>query len=286
MAETLTVLDVVTKSAGFLEKKGVETPRLDAEWLIAGALGLGRMDLYLQFDRPLVEDQLSVMRGYVARRAKREPLQYILGQTPFRDITLKCDERALIPRPETEYLVELAMGSLPEMDGEYRILDLGTGTGAIALALAYSYPLAKILAVDRSKDALALAAENALLTGFQTRVEFRESNWFSGIEEDERFDLIVSNPPYLTDQELAEAQPEVKDFEPGSALVASDEGKADLETLIRGAKAHLNVGASLWLETGIAQHADLLKLSEACEYSSAEGLDDLTGRERFLKMTN
>ena len=174
------------------------------------------------------------------------------------------------------------MGSLSQMDEEYRILDLGTGTGAIALSMAYSYPLSSVLAVDESDEALALAGENAYLTGFQTRVEFRKSDWFSEIGEDEQFDLIISNPPYLTDKELVVAEPEVKDFEPGSALVAPDEGKADLEVVIRNAKVHLKEGCSLWLETGIAQHADLLKLCGESGYARCEGLNDLTGRERFI----
>ena len=228
------MLDVVRKSTDFLDKKGVESPRLNAEWLIAHALGLGRMDLYLQFDRPLIGEELEQMRALVARRGKREPLQYIQGQAQFHDLMLKCDTRALIPRPETEQLVEFVKDSGLEIDQNLRILDLGTGTGAIALALAMNFPRARIVATDASQNALDLASENALLCGLQNRVELRLSNWFGSLGGEEGYDLIVSNPPYLTDEEFADAESEVKDFEPESALVANDEGMADLRVIISG----------------------------------------------------
>lgn len=283
MAETFTVLDVVRRSADFLEKKGVDSPRLNAEWLIAQALGLGRMELYLKFDRPLIEQELEVMRGYVARRGKREPLQYILGQTQFHELMLKCDSRAFIPRPETEQLVEFVKGSGPEIDQDIRILDLGTGTGAIALALAMHFPRAQVVASDASQDALDLAQENALLCGLQNRVEFRLSNWFDTLKEEESFDLIVSNPPYLTRDELDQAESEVKDFEPKSALVADNAGKTDLLAIVSGAHPLLKEGGTLWLETGIAQRDDLLAACRENGYSKREGLDDWSSFPRFIR---
>ncbi|MBT3482387.1 MAG: peptide chain release factor N(5)-glutamine methyltransferase [Opitutales bacterium] len=283
MAEELTVLDVVRKSTDFLDKKGVESPRLNAEWLIAHALGLGRMDLYLQFDRPLIGEELEQMRALVARRGKREPLQYIQGQAQFHDLMLKCDTRALIPRPETEQLVEFVKDSGLEIDQNLRILDLGTGTGAIALALAMNFPRARIVATDASQNALDLASENALLCGLQNRVEFRLSNWFGSLGGEKRFDLIVSNPPYLTDEEFAEAESEVKDFEPESALVANDEGMADLRVIISGSYPLLEKSGTLWLETGIAQREALLGSCREVGYADSEGLDDWSGRPRFIR---
>ena len=283
MAEELTVLDVVRKSTDFLDKKGVESPRLNAEWLIAHALGLGRMDLYLQFDRPLIGEELEQMRALVARRGKREPLQYIQGQAQFHDLMLKCDTRALIPRPETEQLVEFVKDSGLEIDQNLRILDLGTGTGAIALALAMNFPRARIVATDASQNALDLASENALLCGLQNRVELRLSNWFGSLGGEEGFDLIVSNPPYLTDEEFAEAESEVKDFEPESALVANDEGMADLRVIISGSYPLLGKSGTLWLETGIAQREALLDSCREAGYAESEGLDDWSGRPRFIR---
>ena len=283
MAELLTVLDVVQRSVDFLEKKGVDSPRLSAEWMIAHALGLDRMALYLQFDRPLIEEELSAMRDSVARRGKREPLQYVLGQTQFHELTLKCDPRALIPRPETEQLVERIMGDGLEIDGEYRILDLGTGSGAIALALAMGLPKASIVATDASDEALALAKENGLLCGLQTRVDFRLSNWFERLNDESGFDVIVSNPPYLTQSELDSAENEVRAFEPHSALVAVDEGMADLKTIIEGAYPKLANGGVLWLETGIDQRDALLDSCRAAGYSTCEGFDDWSDRPRFIR---
>ncbi len=283
MPEMLTVLDVVQRSSAFLEGKGVESARLNAEWLIASALGIDRMKLYMQFDRPLKEDELAEMRSKVARRAKREPLQYILGTTPFHELELKVDQRALIPRPETEQLVELAIGSLGENDEPYRIVDLGTGSGAIALALAFSLPRAELFAVDASREALELAQENALGCGLQNRVTFVLSDWFSDFDPEGEFDLIVSNPPYLTDEEMQTAEPEVKDFEPHSALFAEEEGLSDLRTIVSDALVRLKPGGVLWLETGILHREKLVTLCESLGYASVEGVDDWSSRPRFVK---
>lgn len=283
MAEMLTVLEVVQRSAAFLEKKGVESSRLNAEWLIAAALGMDRMKLYMQFDRPLKELELEEMRQNVARRAKREPLQYILGTTPFHELELKVDSRALIPRPETEQLVELAIGSLGENDGQYRIIDLGTGSGAIALALAFALPRAEVHAVDASPEALELAQENAVKCGLQNRVTFTLSDWFEKFEPTGTFDLIVSNPPYLTDEEMETAEPEVREFEPLSALRSSKQGLADLERIIRDSLERLELGGKLWLETGISHRESLLAICQEVGYAEAIGVDDWSGRPRFVK---
>lgn len=283
MSETLTVLDVIQRSTTFLEGKGVESARLNAEWLIASALGMDRMKLYMQFDRPLKTEELADMRSRVARRGKREPLQYIIGSTPFHELDLKVDGRALIPRPETEQLVELAIDSLGENDGAYRIVDLGTGSGAIALAMAFALPRAEIYAVDSSREALELAQENALRCGLQNRVTFVLSDWFSDFGIDGEFDLIVSNPPYLTKEELNTAEPEVREHEPVSALVAENEGLADLETILRDAFVRLKLGGLLWLETGIAHREALVALCEQVGYAEPSGIDDWSGRPRFIK---
>src|SRR4051812_23163954 len=197
----LTVLEIIKRTTEFFEKRDIESARLNSELLIGHALGLKRMQLYMQFERPLTETELEKIRPLVKRRSLREPLQYILGECEFSGLKLKVDRRALIPRPETEYLIELITPRVAEPPA--MVVDLGTGSGAIALALAKNYPSALVTAVDRSVEALALARENAVATGLDARVKFIESDWFSALARDEKFQLIVANPPYLSDAEAA-----------------------------------------------------------------------------------
>lgn len=275
-----TLLEIVRRSTEFLQTKGVENPRLDAELLVAHALQLQRMALYLQFERELTEPELAAIRPLVKRRSQREPLQHILGATDFFDLRLKTDRRALVPRPETELLLELLVGALvPPPD---RVLDLGTGTGAIALGLARAWPRAALTAIDREPAALALARDNAAALGLADRVEFLHSDWFGALDPARRFDLIVANPPYLSSAEVAAAAPEVREHEPRSALVASRDGIADLETIVRGAPAFLAPGGWVALETGLGHHETLLALARTCGFTSAESRRDLTDRDRFV----
>jgi len=276
----LSVLEIIKRTTGFFEQRGVESPRLNAELLIGHALGLKRMQLYLQFERPLTEAELEKIRPLVKRRGGREPLQYIMGETEFSGLKLKVDRRALIPRPETERLIELVMQHFASPPAT--VLDLGTGSGAIALALAKAWPGAAVTAVDKSEDALALARENAEACAHAGRVTFVHSDWFAGISAGQKFALIVANPPYLSDEETAAAQPEVKDFEPSMALSAGTNSAADLEHIIRAARPFLALGGLLACETGIAQHQALVALATAEGYTRAESLRDLTGRERYL----
>jgi release factor glutamine methyltransferase len=205
-------------------------------------------------------------------------LQYVLGEAPFRELTLKVDPRVLIPRPETELLVDFIVEHIaPKPQG---ILDLGTGSGAIALALGRTYPTASILAVDRSLESLALAKENAQRCGIAGQMMFLESDWFSAV--DGVFDLIVSNPPYLAEKEWEEAQPEVRLFEPKGALAAANEGLQDLETIMRQAPAYLAKSGMLALETGIAHHEHLNSLAQALTYRRTLSLKDDSGRDRFF----
>lgn len=276
----LTVLEIIKRTTGFFEQKDLESPRLNAELLVGHALGLKRMQLYLQFERPLAEAELEKIRPLVKRRAAREPLQYIVGETEFFGLKLKVDRRALIPRPETERLVELVIQQLATPPAA--VLDLGTGSGAIALALAKTWPGATVTAVDRSEEALALARENAMACGLAERVTFAQSDWFSAIAPSERFGLVIANPPYLSDEETAATLPEVKDFEPHTALSAGPNGAADLERIIMSAKPYLAEGGLLACETGIAQHAALAALATGQGYARVESLKDLTARDRYL----
>ncbi|MBE2213431.1 MAG: peptide chain release factor N(5)-glutamine methyltransferase [Opitutaceae bacterium] len=277
----LTLLDIVKRTTDFFAKHGIESARLNAELVIAHALGMNRMKIYLQFERPLTEKELESIRPLVKRRAQREPLAYVLGTAPFGDLTLRVDRRVLVPRPETEQLVEIvkdAFAATPPV----RILDLGTGSGALALGLARAFPAARVVAVDASADALALAQDNAAACGLAGQVEFRASDWFAAIRADERFDLIISNPPYLTEAEWAEAQPEVRDHEPKPALVAADAGCADLLKIIAAAPRHLAPGGSLFLETGIDQHPRLLEAIADAGLIEGRSIQDWSERPRFV----
>lgn len=274
-----TLLEIIQRTTEFFAKRGIESPRLNAELLIGHALGLKRMQLYLQFERPLAEAELARLRPLVKRRGDREPLQHIVGETDFAGLKLKVDGRALVPRPETEMLVALLTERL--VPPPRRVLDLGTGGGAIALALAKAWPDAEIVAAEVDPAALALARENAAAVQLE-RVRFVESDWFGGLSAEAPFELIVSNPPYLSEAEVAAAQPEVKDFDPRRALTPGTDGLAALRAILAGAHQRLAPGGLLACETGIDQHAELARLAQAAGYARTESLADLTKRDRFF----
>ena len=204
----------------------------------------------------------------------------MLGTAEFCGLTLKADRRALVPRPETERLVELLQERCTPAPA--RVLDLGTGSGCIALALAAAWPGAEVVAVDASDDALALARENGEATGLAARVQWLKSDWFSAVPVDARFDLIVSNPPYLTAEETAAAEPEVRTYEPAAALTAAESGMADLRKIIAEAPRFLAPGGWLAMETGIAQHAELLADLAKAGLRDGESVKDLAERDRFV----
>ena len=275
----LTIREIKERTEAFFKKKSVPNAKLDTDILIAHSLGIKRLDIYLDLDRPLTEAQLTDLRSLVKRRASREPLQYIIGNTEFYGLTLKVDPRALIPRHETEELIELIVERLKAPPK--RILDLGTGSGAIALALASRYSDAEVTATDQSEGAITLAKENALALNLSSRVTFIKGNWFEPLDEGARFDLIVSNPPYLTEAEMQTAEPEVIDHEPHSALASGQEGLDDLGLLFKSVPRHLAEGGLLALETGIGQ-ADAIK-AMALEVSlHGQSVEDLSERARFF----
>ena len=276
----ITLLEVIKKTTDFFSAKGVENPRLNAELLIGHVLGLQRMQLYLQFERPVTEPELEKIRPLVKRRSQREPLQYILGETEFFHLKLKIDRRALIPRPETEHLCELITQRLPAPPAT--ILDLGTGSGAIALGLAAFYPNAAVTALDVSGAALDLARENAEALGLAGRTRLLCSDWFAALEPGARFDLIVANPPYLSEQETAAAMPEVRGHEPLVALASGADGLAALTRILTEAPRFLVETGLLALETGLDQQTVLREQAAAAGFTRVESLRDLTDRERYL----
>ncbi len=266
----MTLGEVLRAAAEYLERKGVETPRLDAELLLAQALGLSRLELYTQHDRPLTEAERAAARALVERRGRREPLAYVLGEWGFRRLTLRTDARALVPRPETELVVERALALVSGTEAP-RVVDVGTGCGAIALAIAHERPAARVTATDVSPPALELARENAERLGLP--VELVRTHLLEGL--DGPFDLVVSNPPYVAASELADLQPEVRDWEPRAATV--DEGQTG--ELATAATAVLAPGGWIVLEVHEQRAAEVAALLEDAGY--AEGYDHArSGRPR------
>jgi release factor glutamine methyltransferase len=271
----LTLAEVLRRSTAFLEAKGIDSPRLDAERLLSRALGLTRIELYTHFDRPLSDGELAASRALVERRGTREPLAYVLGEWGFRHLVLKTDARALVPRPETEVLVERALELL---DGalEPGVLDVGTGSGAIALALAQERPGARVTALDVSFDALALARENMARVGLV--VELIQGDLRDGLPGGP-YDLLASNPPYVEPNELDGLQPEVREFEPRLALV----GDGLTELVARGAKEALVPGGALLMEIH-ADHAErCLALLDGLGFVETRLTPDLNGRDRLVE---
>lgn len=249
MPETLPLLEVLRGTERYLADRGVENPRLNAEHLLAHALGLKRMELYLQFDRPLTEADRAPLRDLVKRRGAREPLQHVLGTAEFHGRTFACDKRGLVPRPETEQLVEFAL-EITKTKTSPRILDTGTGSGVIALTLALEIPSAGVHAADISPDALALAAENAARHELAARISFHQADLLP--PGDTEFDLIIANLPYIPAGEIAALSPEVRQ-DPASALDGGPDGLDLIRRLIDTAPARLAAGGALLLEIGIGQ---------------------------------
>ena len=271
----LTIGEVLRRATDHLAGRGIDRPRLHAERLVAHALGVERVELYMHLDRPLSPAELDGVRALVARRAGGEPLQYVLGEWGFRGLTLRVDRRALIPRPETETVVERCLALLDGADAP-RVLDVGTGSGAIALAIADERAGARVTAIDVSEDALALARENASRTGIG--VELLRHDLFAGLPGD-GWDLVVSNPPYVRDDELASLASEVVDWEPDVALV--DRGQTG--AVVRDAARALRPGGALVLEAHECGAARLAAVLEEHGFADVRVTRDLAGRDRVVE---
>ncbi len=273
----MTVLEVLQATTAYFKKHNVENPRLNAEHLLAHVLGRKRIELYLEFESVLTESELAPLRNLVKRRSEGEPLQHLLGTTEFCGLTFLCDKRAMVPRPETEELVELVESKIENR--ELRIVDVGTGSGVIALTLAVKFPEAEILAVDISDDALALAQENAARLRLVDRVRFLKSNLLENVEG--TFDLVVANLPYISTQDHDTLSREVL-HDPAVALFASARGDELVRELIAQAPSQLRPGGMLALEIGIGQSEALLSALAEKNYRDISFKNDYSGVKRFL----
>ncbi len=261
-------------------------PGSDAEELLSRLLGVSRSRLRLIAADPITPVTAARLGAQLARREAGEPVQYITGRAAFRHIDLAVDRRVLIPRSETEILVEAVMEYLAEGDWSRRpprVLDLGTGSGCIALAVAHEHPSARLTATEESEDALVVARANADALGLAPRVTFARGEWFDAIGADERYDVIVSNPPYISPEEAAELPADVRDWEPRAALYADDDGLADVRAILEDAPRHLLADGLLAMELAEMRAAEVAGwLEGAHDWRGVELRDDLAGRPRVL----
>lgn len=282
MAERVwTPLELLRWTTEYLAGKKFHNARLNAELLLAGVLGCKRLDLYLQFDRPLSASELAEFKARLRRRARREPLQYIEGTAAFRSLSLQVDRRVLIPRPETEVLVGEVLRWADGRRG-LEVLDVGTGSGAIAISLATEGAdrFRRVVATDVSPDAIKLAGENARAAG--GAVEFRQGHVYAPVTS-ERFDVVVSNPPYVAEHERGELDTEVREWEPETALFSGPDGLTVLRDLVGGASEHLRPGGLLALETGSEQTdtvAEMIRIED--KFGAPRVVHDLAGRPRIV----
>ena len=276
-SKRMTVLEVLQSTTAYFKKREIESPRLNAEHLLAHALGRKRIELYLEFERALTEMELSPVRDLVRRRGQGEPLQHLLGTVEFCGRIFLCDKRALVPRPETEELVELLKSKI--QNPKSRILDVGTGSGVIALALASHFPEADVAAIDISADALSLAHENAERLGLSGRVNFRSGNLFTNLPG--AFDLIVANLPYVASGDAPNLAREVL-HDPAVAVFAGESGDELIRKLIDAARKYLRPGAMLALEIGNNQAETLIAYLTEKNYHDIEAKKDYAGVTRFL----
>ncbi len=279
----MTVLETIQKSTDFLAKRGVDSPRLQSELLLAHLLKMPRMKLYLNFERALTTAETDSFREMIKRRGQREPLQHIVGSTSFCGYEIAVNRHALVPRPETEILAELGWTFLSSLNpASSTALDFGTGTGCIAIALAAKSPVAKVIAIDLSPDALALAKENVERNNVTGRIEFFQGDGFAASPNSVVFDLIISNPPYIPTAEIETLQTEVRDFDPRTALDGGADGLDFYRMFATKAKPFLRPGGKIMLEFGDGQASAICKIFEDEKWIVEAVKEDYSQRARIL----
>lgn len=281
MADLWTIRSVVSWTADDFAKRGIESARLDAELLIAKALGIDRVGLYLDLDRPLGREERDAVRELIARRREREPVAYILKHKDFFGRRFTVDSSVLVPRPDTEVLVERALELMPQ-EAEVTVLDVGTGSGAIAVTLAAERPQANVHATDASAAALNVARSNAKALGVAERIEFVEGDLFAGLPPGLRYDVIVSNPPYIPDVDVASLQPEIAKYEPREALLGGEDGLGFFRRILQEAGKWSQEGAHLLFEVGESQAEAVRALGDAAGWQWQATHLDLNGTPRVV----
>ncbi|MFP4589191.1 MAG: peptide chain release factor N(5)-glutamine methyltransferase [Candidatus Acetothermia bacterium] len=283
MSKDWTVKTVLEWTREYFRDAGINKARLEAEILLAHSLDVDRLDLYLEPDRPLTQEELDQFKPLIKQRREGTPIEYVIGKVNFMGLTLKIDKRGLIPRPETEELVEQVLSAhRPQKD--LKVLDLGTGSGAIAIALAKFLVNPSITAVDIDPDTLSLAKDNAQLNSAADRITFLQSDWFAGVEGS--FDLIVTNPPYVSARELEDLDPKIKDHEPLQALDGGRDGLESIDRIVRNSHKFVNESGYLYIEIGANQGRDVKRILRECDYSKVQLREDLAGRDRIVTATN
>lgn len=276
----VTVLEIIQRSTTFLAQKGVDSPRLQIELLLAHVLQMPRLKLYLNFQRELAEDELQRLRELVKRRGQREPLQHIVGSTSFCGVEIKCSTAALVPRPETELLAERAWKCLQTLDAP-TVIEIGTGTGCIAIAIVKHAPTARLLAYELSPQAAILARENIEMNAVADRVQLVEGDAFAATIA-QRVSLIVSNPPYISSDEIAALDPEVRDFDPHMALDGGTDGLDFYRRIAAHAASWLTPDGKVMLEFGDGQEVALKNVFEREKWVVEEIVPDYSARPRIL----
>ncbi len=278
---TWTIREVLEWTTSDFAARQIATARLDAELLVAQALGIDRVGLYLDLNRPLADDERSAIRALVSRRRDREPVAHILGYRDFYGRRFVVDPSVLIPRPDTEALIEQALSCIPEDTG-FRVLDVGTGSGVIALTLAAERPLAKVTGTDVSDDALRVALTNAAELGLEDRVRLLRADL---VDEGSEYDLVVSNPPYVSRTQMAELEPDVRDYEPSLALDGGEDGLDVVRALLAAAAGVTLPGAQMLIEVGQGQAESALGLAEQSDAWTPVGTHrDLNRIERVVHL--
>ena len=275
----LPLVDVLKKTTDFFKKKGIASPRLDAELIIGHVLGLERVQLYLEFDRPLGPRELSDIRALVVRRGKREPVAWLLEKKGFWTLDLVVRPGVLVPRPDTETLIEVALALIPE-DEELFLVDVGCGSGAIGLALALDRPKLKVFATDLSTDALTCTKDNAAALGLSDRVAVLRGSLLAPIPDDRPIDVIVSNPPYIPSADIDTLAPEVRDHEPRLALDGGEDGLDAYRQLIPAAAERAR--RAVLVEVGAGQAEAVAQLFTEAGLIEVSSHKDLAGIERVV----
>ncbi|MBS3907913.1 MAG: peptide chain release factor N(5)-glutamine methyltransferase [Syntrophaceae bacterium] len=282
----MTVLKALNWATDYLKEHRVENPRLNAELLLARSMRLSREELYIRLHDQAMEEEIKTLEGLIRRRGSGEPLQYILGHQEFWSIDLKVDPRVLIPRPETERLVEEALSILAKISSKKipSVLELGTGSGAIAISLAKEVKNIFLVATDLSGDALMVAKDNARQAGVSDKIGFVKGDLLNPFHPGETFDLILSNPPYISDSEIKDLSREVRNHEPLIALKGGKDGLEFYRKLISQTSSYLKRGGRLLLEVGNNQAPSISEMIEAeGGFERPERVKDLSGTERVVK---